>query len=125
LIAGHPALLDQIHHRQQPLPILGEELRQFLLVNFPLLAYRVVRFLHGGSPFKVWQPDSFRIRLNRRSNYQLWVGHPLLEDRALETIGWPSPGRKISLDIFAADLQSLPPADAKESKRSARPHSTT
>jgi hypothetical protein len=29
----------------------------------------VVAFLHGGSPFKVWQPDSFRIRLNRRSTF--------------------------------------------------------
>jgi transposase len=29
----------------------------------------VVSFLHGGSPFKVWQPDSFRIRLNRRSTF--------------------------------------------------------
>jgi hypothetical protein len=29
----------------------------------------MVRFLHGGSPFKVWQPDSFRIRLNRRSTF--------------------------------------------------------
>jgi len=34
-----------------------------------LLAYGVVTFLHGGSPFKVWQPDSFRIRLNRRSTF--------------------------------------------------------
>src|ERR1019366_7922734 len=58
LIAGHPALLDQIYHRQQPLPVLGEERSQLLLVDFPLLAYRVVLFLHGGSPFKVWQPDS-------------------------------------------------------------------
>jgi hypothetical protein len=36
----------------------GEERGQFLLVEIPLLAYGVVRFLHGGSPFKVWQPDS-------------------------------------------------------------------
>jgi hypothetical protein len=34
-----------------------------------LLAYGVVTFLHGGSPFMVWQPDSFRIRLNRRSTF--------------------------------------------------------
>jgi hypothetical protein len=29
----------------------------------------VVTFLHGGSPFKVSQPDSFRIRLDRRSTF--------------------------------------------------------
>jgi membrane protease YdiL (CAAX protease family) len=29
----------------------------------------VVAFLHGGSPFKVSQPDSFRIRLDRRSTF--------------------------------------------------------
>jgi signal transduction histidine kinase len=34
-----------------------------------LLADSAVSFLHGGSPFKVWQPDSFRIRLNRRSTF--------------------------------------------------------
>jgi hypothetical protein len=58
LVAGHPALLDQIYHGQKPLPVLGEERGQLLLVDLPLLAYRMVRFLHGGSPFKVWQPDS-------------------------------------------------------------------
>ena len=58
LVAGHAALLDQLYHRQKPLPILGEERGQFLLVDLPLIAYRVVLFLHGGSPFKVWQPDS-------------------------------------------------------------------
>ena len=54
---------------RQRLPVLGQKAGQFLLVDFPLLAYRMVRFLHGGSPFKVWQPDSFRIRLNRRSTF--------------------------------------------------------
>jgi hypothetical protein len=29
----------------------------------------MVTFLHGGSPFKVSQPDSFRIRLDRRSTF--------------------------------------------------------
>jgi hypothetical protein len=29
----------------------------------------MVRCLHGGSPFKVSQPDSFRIRLDRRSTF--------------------------------------------------------
>jgi hypothetical protein len=38
-------------------------------VDFPLLADSVVTFLHGGSPFKVSQPDSFRIRLDRRSTF--------------------------------------------------------
>jgi hypothetical protein len=58
LVAGHPALLDQLHHGQKSLPVLGEKSGQFPLVDFPLLAYRMVRFLHGGSPFKVSQPDS-------------------------------------------------------------------
>jgi len=58
LIAGHAALFDQIHHRQKALAVLGEEGGQFLFVDFSLFAYRVVAFLHGGSPFKVWQPDS-------------------------------------------------------------------
>jgi len=66
-VAGHLALLDQIHHGQQRLPILGQKAGQFLLVDIPLLADGAVSFLHGGSPFKVWQPDSFRIRRNRRS----------------------------------------------------------
>jgi len=58
LIAGDAALLDQFHHRQQALPVLGQECGQLLFIDFPLLAYRVARFLHGGSPFKVSQPDS-------------------------------------------------------------------
>jgi hypothetical protein len=40
------------------LPVLGEERGQLLLVEIPLLAYRMVLFFHGGSPFKVSQPDS-------------------------------------------------------------------
>jgi hypothetical protein len=39
----------------------------------------VVAFLHGGSPFKVWQPDSFRIRLNRRSTFN--YGRDILHER--------------------------------------------
>jgi hypothetical protein len=50
-------------------PVFGEERGQLLLVDLPLLAYRMVRFLHCGSPFTVWQLDSFRIRLNRRSTF--------------------------------------------------------
>ena len=69
LAAGQLALLDQIHHGQKPLPILDQEAGQLLFVGFPLLAYRMVSFLHGGSPFKVSQPDSFRIRLDRRSTF--------------------------------------------------------
>ena len=68
-VAGQTALLDQIHHGQKDLPALGQKPGQLLLVHFSLLAYGVVAFLHGGSPFKVWQPDSFRIRLNRRSTF--------------------------------------------------------
>jgi predicted CopG family antitoxin len=45
-----------------------------------LLAYGVVAFLHGGSPFKVWQPDSFRIRLNRRSTFNF--GWDILGEQA-------------------------------------------
>jgi hypothetical protein len=48
---------------------LGSLIISLGLVHFSLLAYGVVAFLHGGSPFKVWQPDSFRIRLNRRSTF--------------------------------------------------------
>src|SRR5208282_3607520 len=68
-VASQTALLDQIHHGQKDLPAPGQIPGQLLLVHFSLLAYRVVAFLHGGSPFKVWQPDSFRIRLNRRSTF--------------------------------------------------------
>jgi hypothetical protein len=68
-VAGKKALLDQIHHGQKDLPAPGQIPGQLLLVHFSLLADRVVAFLHGGSPFKVWQPDSFRIRLNRRSTF--------------------------------------------------------
>jgi hypothetical protein len=68
-VAGQTALLDQIHHGQKKLPAPGQVPSQLLFVYFPLLAYAVVAFLHGGSPFKVWQPDSFRIRLNRRSTF--------------------------------------------------------
>jgi hypothetical protein len=69
LVAGQLALLDQIYHGQKPLPVLDQEAGQLLFVDFPLLAYRMVRCLHGGSPFKVSQPDSFRIRLDRRSTF--------------------------------------------------------
>src|ERR1017187_3353043 len=71
-VTGQPALLDQIDHGHEKLPALGQKSGQLLLVHFSLLAYGVVAFLHGGSPFMVWQPDSFRIRLNRRStiNYR-------------------------------------------------------
>ena|ERR1035441_6147338 len=68
-VAGPLALLDQIHHGNKKLPVSGQKTGQLLLVGFSLLAYGVVAFLHGGSPFKVWQPDSFRIRLNRRSTF--------------------------------------------------------
>ena len=55
---SHPALFDQIHHRQKALPVPGQEPAQFLFVDCPLLAYRVAAFLRGGTLFKVWQPDS-------------------------------------------------------------------
>ena len=68
--AGQPALLDQIHHGQKKLPAPGQEPGQLLLVRFSLLAYRMVAFLHGGSSFQtIWQPDSFRTGLNRRSTF--------------------------------------------------------
>jgi hypothetical protein len=68
-VAGKAALLDQIHHGQKKLPAPGQVPSQFLFIDSSLLTDRVVAFLHGGSPFKVWQPDSFRIRLNRRSTF--------------------------------------------------------
>jgi hypothetical protein len=36
LVAGHPALLDQTHHRQQQLPAFGEKLRQLSFVGLSL-----------------------------------------------------------------------------------------
>src|SRR5664279_3478518 len=68
-VAGKAALLDQIHHGQKKLPAPGQVPSQFLFIDSSLLTDSVVAFLHGGSPFKVWQPDSFRIRLNRRSTF--------------------------------------------------------
>lgn len=53
-------------------------------VDFPLLTDGVAAFLHGGSPVKVWQPDSFRIRLNRRSTFN--YRRDILRDRALRQI---------------------------------------
>jgi hypothetical protein len=44
----------------------------------------VVAFLHGGSPFKVWQPDSFRIRLNRRSTFN--YGWDILKGASLPVL---------------------------------------
>ena len=76
-VAGQTALLDQIDHGHEKLPAPGQKPGQLLLVHFSLLAYGVVAFLHGGSPFKVWQPDSFRIRLNRRSTFN--YGWDILE----------------------------------------------
>jgi hypothetical protein len=49
--------------------ILIQKSRQLLLVRIALLAYRLVVSLHGDSPFKVWQPDSFRIRRNCCSTF--------------------------------------------------------
>jgi hypothetical protein len=44
--------------------------RQLLLVRFSVLAYRFVAFRHGGSSFqRIWQSDSFRTGLNRRSTF--------------------------------------------------------
>lgn len=57
-----------------PLPILDQEAGKRLLVDFPLLAYRVAAFLLGGYSFKVSQPDTFRIRLSRRSTFNFrWI----------------------------------------------------
>jgi hypothetical protein len=57
-VASQTALLDQIDHGHEKLPVPGQKPGQFQFVRFSLLAYRVVALLHGGSPFKVWQPDS-------------------------------------------------------------------
>ena len=89
LVAGHLALLDQIHHGQKPLPVLDQETGQFLLVGFPLLMDGVVAFLHGGSPFKVSQPDSFRIRLDRRSTFN--YSRDTLGSQSREYLPYPQP----------------------------------
>jgi hypothetical protein len=71
LVAGHLALLDQIHHGQKTVPILDQEPGQFLLVDFPLLADGAVSFLHGGSgsPFKRLATRFLQNRANRRSTF--------------------------------------------------------
>lgn len=52
LVAGHPALLDQIHHRQQLLPVFRKELAQLTGVHLSVLIDRVIVSFHGGSPFR-------------------------------------------------------------------------
>jgi len=37
-VAGHLALLDEIHHGQQQLPALGEKLASFFSSAFPCLS---------------------------------------------------------------------------------------
>jgi len=51
-VAGHLALLDQIHHGQQQLPALGEKLGQLVFVGLSLFVNRVIASFHGGSSFQ-------------------------------------------------------------------------
>ena len=51
-VAGHLALLDEIHHGQQQLPALAEKLGQLLFVGLSLFVNRVIASFHGGSSFQ-------------------------------------------------------------------------
>jgi hypothetical protein len=51
LAANKATLLDQIHHGQQLLPILGKELAQLPGVDLPLLVDGVIVSSHGGFSF--------------------------------------------------------------------------
>src|SRR5678809_358957 len=51
-VAGHLALLDEIHHGQQQLPALGEKLGQLLFVGLSLFVNRVSM---GGGPTKRYE----------------------------------------------------------------------
>ncbi|MFP5233650.1 MAG: hypothetical protein ACLGQX_13655 [Acidobacteriota bacterium] len=76
-IAGQLALRNQIYHGQQRLPALGRENGQILLVRPPLLADTAVGSFRGDSLGKrVLRPDSFKTGSNRRSTFQLRMGHP-------------------------------------------------
>jgi hypothetical protein len=64
------AVLDQLHHRQQRLPIADQKLGELALARLPLLVNRMVVSSHGGSPFQGFvTPILFRIRGNRRLNF--------------------------------------------------------
>jgi hypothetical protein len=71
-------LLDQLHQRQQHLPIGPAKRGQGSCRPSFVTGNNVVASVHGGSPLKGnWQARFYRIGPNRRLNLQLSVGHPL------------------------------------------------
>jgi len=76
LIAGHPALLDQIQHRQQRLPVLGKERGSFCSLTFLCLRIVWCFFFTPVLPSRFCNPI-LRIRLNRRSTFN--YGWDILE----------------------------------------------
>jgi hypothetical protein len=75
-VAGHLALLDQIHHRQQLLPVAGKELAQPPRVHVPLFVDRVIVSFHGGL-LSGLAPDSFiKNQAKPPLNFQLRSGNP-------------------------------------------------
>jgi len=76
LIDRQPALLDEFQHRQKRLAVAQQKRGEFALACLPLLVDRVIASSQGGSPFRgLFTPIRFRIRENRRLNFQLRVGH--------------------------------------------------
>src|SRR5215469_15431968 len=76
-VAGPLALLDQIDHGQQQLPVPGEKLGQLLFIGLSLLVDRVVAFLHGGSSFQGLATRFFiKNQVEPPLNFQLRSGHP-------------------------------------------------
>jgi hypothetical protein len=51
-VAGHLALLNEIHHGQQQLPALAEKLGQLPFVGLSLFVNRVIASFHGGTSFQ-------------------------------------------------------------------------
>ena len=50
-VHGQPALLNQLHHRQQLLSAVAEELGELALAQLPLAAHYMVVSSHGGFSF--------------------------------------------------------------------------
>ena len=77
--AGQLGLIDQLHHRQQRLPVLGQQAGQALGI---LLLNRVISSLHGGSllSHRDLQPDSNRIGPENRRSTSNGIRGTLLKD---------------------------------------------
>ena len=77
LVKRHPALLDQIDHRQQQLTTFGQKLGQLPFIGLSLVVDRVIASFHGGSSF---QGLVIRFSLENQAepplNFQLGSVHP-------------------------------------------------